>query len=152
VIIRIESPRDARVRELIAALDAHLSSLYPPESNHFLDVEQLAAREVRFFVARRDDAPVGCGALRIDRSGYGEVKRMYVAPEARGQGVGRALLARIETEAAREGLALLRLETGIRQTEAIALYRSCGYVDCRPFGEYQPDPLSRFMEKRLTLS
>jgi putative acetyltransferase len=152
VIIRIESPRDARVRELIAALDAHLSSLYPPESNHFLDVEQLAAREVRFFVARRDDAPVGCGALRIDRSGYGEVKRMYVAPEERGQGVGRALLARIETEAAREGLALLRLETGIRQTEAITLYRSCGYFDCGPFGEYQSDPLSRFMEKKLTLS
>src|SRR5258706_16392799 len=90
VMIRVESPRDARVRELTAALDAHLSSLYPPESNHFLDIEQLAAREVRFFVARRDDAPVGCGALRIDRSGYGEVKRMYVAPEVRGQGVGRA--------------------------------------------------------------
>ncbi|HEX9431639.1 MAG TPA: GNAT family N-acetyltransferase [Burkholderiales bacterium] len=139
------------MRQLIAALDDYLSSLYPPESNHFLDVEQLAAREVCFFVARRDDAPVGCGALRIDRSGYGELKRMYVAPEARGQGVGRALLARIETEAAREGLALLRLETGMRQTEAIALYRSCGYVDCGPFGEYQTDPLSRFMEKKLTL-
>ncbi len=77
---------------------------------------------------------------------------MYVAPEVRGQGVGRALLACIETEAAREGLALLRLETGIRQAEAIALYRSCGYVDCAPFGEYQPDRLSRFMEKKLTLS
>ncbi len=115
-VIRMENPRDEGVRQLIAALDDYLSSLYPPESNHFLDVEQLAAREVCFFVARRDDAPVGCGALRIDRSGYGELKRMYVAPEARGQGVGRALLARIETEAAREGLALLRLETGITST------------------------------------
>jgi len=151
-VIRMENPRDEGVRRLIAALDDYLSSLYPPESNHFLDLEQLSRPEIRFFVARRGGAPLACGALRIDRSGYGEVKRMYVAPEVRGQGVGRALLARIETEAAREGLALLRLETGIRQTEAIALYRSCGYVDCGPFGEYQPDPLSRFMEKKLTLS
>jgi len=74
---------------------------------------------------------------------------MYVAPAARGEGLGRAILARIESEAQREGLRVIRLETGNRQTEALSLYRSAGYVDCGPFGEYQPDPLSRFMEKRL---
>jgi putative acetyltransferase len=74
---------------------------------------------------------------------------MYVAPSARGQGLGRAILARIEAQATAEGLELLRLETGIHQAEAIALYRSSGYVDCDPFGDYRPDPLSRFMEKRL---
>jgi len=137
------------VRELIGALDSYLSALYPPTSNHFLDLEQLSAPDVRFFVARRAGAPLACGALRIDRAGYGEVKRMYVAPSARGQGLGRAILARIEERAASEGLALMRLETGIRQAEAIALYRSSGYVDCEPFGEYRLDPLSRFMEKRL---
>ena len=63
--------------------------------------------------------------------------------------MGRAILARIEEQAAREGLQLMRLETGVRQEEAIALYRSCGYRDCGPFGDYPPDPLSRFMEKRL---
>ena len=148
-MIRIENPRDDGVTELIAALDSYLASLYPPQSNHFLDLEQLSRPEIRFFVARRGGPPLACGALRIDAQGYGEVKRMYVAPPARGQGLGRAILARIEEQAAREGLRLMRLETGVRQAEAIALYRSCGYVDCDPFGDYRPDPLSRFMEKRL---
>ena len=122
--------------------------MYPPSSNHFLDLDQLAHPDIRFFVARREGAPLACGALRI-ASGYGEVKRMYVAPAARGQGLGRAILQRIESEAARARLAVMRLETGIHQAEALALYRSAGYVDCEPFGEYRRDPLSRFMEKRL---
>ena len=147
-VIQIESPRADGVAELIAALDGYLSSLYPPSSNHFLDLGQLSRPDVRFFVARRDGTPLACGALRID-AGYGEVKRMYVAPRARGQGWGRAILETLEAEAARAGLGLMRLETGIHQAEAIALYRSSGYVDCPPFGEYQADPLSRFMEKRL---
>jgi putative acetyltransferase len=147
-VIQIESPRAAGVPELISALDGYLSSLYPPTSNHFLDLDQLAQPDIRLFVARREGAPLACGALRI-ASGYGEVKRMYVAPGARGEGLGRAILARIESEAQREGLRVIRLETGNRQTEALSLYRSAGYVDCGPFGEYQPDPLSRFMEKRL---
>ncbi|HYR36165.1 MAG TPA: GNAT family N-acetyltransferase [Burkholderiales bacterium] len=149
VTIQLESPRGNGVSELIRALDDYLSALYPPESNHFLDLAQLAGPSVRFLVARRAGSAVACGALRIDAEGYGEVKRMYVVPAARGQGLGRAILARIEEEARREGLRLLRLETGVRQAEAIALYRACGYVDCPPFGEYRPDPLSRFMEKRL---
>ena len=148
-VIRMENPRADGVRELISTLDNYLSALYPPTSNHFLDLEQLTRPEIRLFVARRAGAPLACGALRIDAAGYGEVKRMYVAPAARGQGLGRAILARIEEQAAREGLQLMRIETGVRQEEAIALYRSCGYRDCGPFGDYPPDPLSRFMEKRL---
>jgi putative acetyltransferase len=148
-VIQIESPRADGVAELIAALDGYLSSLYPPSSNHFLDLEQLSQPDVRFFVGRRGCTPLACGALRIDRAGYGEVKRMYVAPAARGQGLGRAILQTIEAQAAREGLGLMRLETGIHQAEAIALYRASGYVDCGPFGEYKLDPLSCFMEKRL---
>ena len=136
------------MRALIAALDAYLESLYPPASNHFLDIEALCKSNVRFFVARRAGVPVGCGALRI-AAGYGEVKRMFVAPEARGRSIGRAILRCIEDQAASEGLELMRLETGIHQEAALALYRSCGYVECAPFGQYQADPLSLFMEKRL---
>lgn len=149
VTIQLESTRGNGVSELISALDSYLSGLYPPESNHFLDLEQLAGSAIRFFVARRAGSAVACGALRIDAEGYGEVKRMYVVPAARGQGLGRAILARIEDEARREGLRLTRLETGIHQAEAIALYRACGYAECPPFGEYRADPLSRFMEKPL---
>src|SRR5947207_8881153 len=111
-VIQIESPRASGVPELISALDGYLNSLYPPTSNHFLDLDQLAQPDIRLFVARREGAPLACGALRIT-SGYGEVKRMYVAPAARGEGLGRAILARIESEAQREGLRVMRLERAI---------------------------------------
>ncbi|HSB41569.1 MAG TPA: GNAT family N-acetyltransferase [Methylomirabilota bacterium] len=149
IILRIESPRQADVERLLEALDAYQSALYPPESNHFLDVDALAAANVRFFVARREGRALGCGALRIDTAGYGELKRMFVSPEARGYKLGRRILDRIEEEARREGLACLRLETGIRQPEALGLYRSAGYVEREAFGEYRPDSLSVFMEKSL---
>ncbi len=134
---------------LLAALDAYLESLYPPESNHILDIETLCAPNIRFFVARRRGEAVGCGALRIDSAGYGEVKRMFVRPEARGRKLGRAILMRIEGQASREGLKWVRLETGIHQVEALALYRRVGYAERGPFGEYASDPLSHFMEKRI---
>ena len=149
--IRLESPRQDDVMRLLAALDAYLESLYPPESNHILDIDTLCAPDIRFFVARREGEAVGCGALRIDSTGYGEVKRMYVHPEARGQKLGRAILMRIEEEASREGLKWLRLETGIHQAAALALYRHAGYAERGPFGEYTSDPLSHFFEKSIGL-
>jgi putative acetyltransferase len=148
ITLATESPRQAEIARLLEALDAYQSALYPPQSNHFLDVEALAAPNVRFVVARRGATAVGCGALRID-AGYGELKRMYVVPEARGHRLGRLILERIEEEARREGLRCLRLETGIRQPEALALYRAAGYVEREAFGEYAADPLSVFMEKIL---
>jgi len=149
VTLELESPRQADVKRLLAALDVYQSALYPAESNHFLDVDTLAGPTVRFFVARREGEALGCAALRIDPSGYGELKRMYVTPLARGVRLGRRLLDRIEAEARREGLDYLRLETGIHQPEALRLYRAAGYREREPFGDYAPDPLSVFMEKRL---
>lgn len=147
--LRMESPRQPEVERLLDALDAYQSALYPPASNHFLDVEALAGPDVRFFVARRDGRALGCGALRIDAAGYGELKRLFVSPEARGLRLGRRILDRIEEEARRERLGCVRLETGIHQPEALGLYRSAGYVERDAFGEYSPDPLSVFMEKSL---
>ncbi|HKW93339.1 MAG TPA: GNAT family N-acetyltransferase [Methylomirabilota bacterium] len=149
ITIVLESPRQAEVERLLEALDAYQSALYPAESNHFLDVDALAAPNVCFFVARRGREALGCGALRIDGAGYGELKRMFVTPAARGLKLGRRILDRIEEEARREGLGWLRLETGIHQPEALGLYRSAGYVEREAFGDYRPDPLSVFMEKRL---
>lgn len=149
ITLRIESPRQADVMRLIEALDVYQSGLYPAESNHFLDVEALTGPSVRFFVARRAGRALGCGALRIDPAGWGELKRMFVSPEARGLKVGRCLLERIEEEARREGLGTMRLETGMHQPEALGLYRSTGYVEREAFADYTPDPLSVFMEKRL---
>jgi putative acetyltransferase len=149
ITLRVESPRQPDVVRLIEALDVYQSGLYPAESNHFLDLDALAGPDMRFFVARQAGQAVGCGAIRIDPAGYGEVKRMFVSTEARGLKLGRRILDRIEEEARREGLACLRLETGIHQPEALGLYRSAGYVERDAFGDYSPDPLSVFMEKRF---
>jgi putative acetyltransferase len=147
--IGIESPSNSDVERLVEALDAYQTSLYPAESNHLLDLNSLAGSSIRFFVARKDGEALGCGALCIHEAGYGEVKRMFVLPRARGLKVGREILRSIEDQAQREGLACLRLETGIHQPEALALYRSAGFIERGPFGDYGPDPLSIFMEKAL---
>lgn len=74
---------------------------------------------------------------------------MYVDPALRGLKFGRSILAALEEHARADGLRCLRLETGVKQPEAIALYQSAGYREIPPFGDYQPDPLSLFMEKWL---
>lgn len=147
VTIAQESPRQDEVVRLIEELDAYLGELYPAESNHLLDIDTLAAPDIRFFVARRSGAVVGCGAMRVDAEGYGEVKRMYVHPTSRGGQIGRRLLERIEDQARTENLSALRLETGVHQAEALNLYRKLGFKERGPFGSYGPDPLSVFMEK-----
>lgn len=149
VAIRPEDPRQPEVRSLIAALDQLMTSLYPAESNHLLDVDTLAATDVTFLVARAGNDVIGCGAMRTHNADLGEVKRMFVAPKARGLGLGRRILAAIEIEAERQGLKQLALETGIHQPEAIGLYRRSGFRECQPFGDYKPDPLSLFMIKEL---
>jgi len=147
--ISLESPRQDAVLDLIRQSDAYAASLYPAESNHMLDLGALDRPAVRFFVARRDGRVVGCGALVVGGDGQAELKRMFVDPATRGLKVGRDLLARIEGEARSLGVTLIQLETGIRQPEAIGLYRRFGYRDRGPFGDYGPDPLSVFMEKAL---
>ena len=146
--IALESPRQEAVLRLIEALDAYLRSLYPPESNHFLDLDALAAADVRFFVARVAGRVVGCCALRVSGD-EGELKRLYVDPAGRGQGLGRRLVSAVEQQARQEGVRVVRLEAGIHQPEALALYRAEGHVERAHFPPYGPDPLSVFMEKKL---
>jgi DNA-binding MarR family transcriptional regulator/ribosomal protein S18 acetylase RimI-like enzyme len=86
-------------------------------------------------LARLHGQPVGCGALKVKAGGIGEVKRMWVAPEARGLGLGRRLLEALEGTARGFGLALLRLETNETLQEAQALYRSAGYAEVAPFND-----------------
>jgi putative acetyltransferase len=78
------------------------------------------------------------------------VKRVYVSPAARGRGLAKKIMARLEDEARAAGMTIARLETGIYQPAALGLYRALGYADCGPFGDYPADdPMSVFMEKRL---
>ena len=149
--MRIEpgDPLGAEARALIAELDAYLQALYPAASNHLVPPDSLRQPGVVFLVARLDAQVVGCGAL-IDQAGeYGELKRMYVRPGCRRAGIGVALLAALTAYARERGLRALRLETGIAQPEALALYERAGFRRRAPFGAYREDPLSLFMELPL---
>jgi GNAT superfamily N-acetyltransferase len=138
-------------RGLIEALNTELSGRYPEEGAcHFrLDPDEVASGCGAFLVASRAGNPIGCGAVRRIEDRTGELKRMYVCPEERGHKVGRAILAALEVEARALGFSRLLLETGVRQTEAIALYRKAGFSDIAPFGEYVESPLSLCMAKDL---
>ena len=150
VEIRPLAPADPRVRRLVDDLDRLQLSLYPAESNHLDPIETLARDNVTFLAAFVGaSSVVGCGAVKRMSGGYGEIKRMYVDPGARGRGVGRALIEALESSLLADGIDVARLETGVRQLEALALYERCGYVRIPPFGEYREDPLSVFLEKRL---
>jgi len=149
VIIAQEPPRQDAIIRLLDLSDAYAQSLYPAESNHLVDLSSLEKPSVSFFVARNDGAIVGCCALVEAGDGTAEIKRMFVDPKARGLRIGSGLMNALETIAREKGLAAIRLETGIYQPEAIALYRKYGYRNIEPFGSYLPDPLSLFMEKQL---
>jgi putative acetyltransferase len=149
VEITIDNPDQPEILALLAASDDYMAALYPAESNHMLDAAALQRPEVTFVVARVDGQALGCGAVVSWSEGWAELKRMFVAPAARGRKLGRRLLQKLETIAMQRGATLLRLETGVKQPEALALYRSAGFVEIGPFGPYSPDPLSLFMEKRL---
>jgi putative acetyltransferase len=141
------------VRALIEELDQTLAREYLPEQQHGLRLDTIFQPHVRFFVARLDGRAVGCGGVALFES-FGEVKRMYVRGDARGRGIARALLSRIESEARKSGLDLLRLETGDRQFDAIRLYERAGFQRCEVFGDYaalaaQAIATSIFLEKRL---
>ncbi len=145
-----ETPDQPEILAFIRAADAHSAGLYPAESNHGLPLGELLRPGIRFFVARRGGTALGCGALKIEADGTGELKRFFVHPAARGSGVGARLVSAVEAEARREGVAILRLETGVYSAAAIALYRRSGFHPREAFAPYAPDPLSVFMEKGLS--
>ncbi len=145
--IHLESPDQPDVRRLIDELDAYQVPLYPAESHHGIDMGALLQAHVLFAVARAGDGQaLGCGAIVLGPQ-YGEIKRMYVVPGARGTGIGSELLAFLEARAVAAGCTHFALETGYLQDAAIALYERHGYRRCGPFGDYLDDPNSVFMQK-----
>jgi len=148
--IATESPLQDDVRALVAALNAYAFSKTPAEHCHHMTVEQMAADDTTLFVARdASGAPLGMGALRRHVGGVGEVKRMFVAPEARGLGVGGAILARIEALARQEGLSRVVLETGANFDAAKHIYERGGFASCEPVLDYPPSPWTAFYAKSL---
>jgi putative acetyltransferase len=136
---------------LIGELNAELSRTYPEQGAcHFrLDADEVGPGRGAFVAAFYGERPIGCGAVRRVDDATGEVKRMYVVPDLRGKGVGKALVGAIEAEAKALGLTRLALETGVRQHAALALYERLGFKRIPPFGEYFNSPLSICMAKAL---
>lgn len=147
-----ESLLASAASELIAATNADLSQRYPEAGAcHFrLDPQEVEEGRGAFLIAYVDGVHVGCGAMRKLDEATAELKRMYVRPSHRGRGVGGAILAALEAEARKLGVKRVVLETGVRQHEALAMYRGAGYVTIEPYAdEYFDSPLSVCMEKRL---
>jgi GNAT superfamily N-acetyltransferase len=145
------------VARLIAALDADLDERYAADTEDgevdraMLNLlgPDVAPPVGALLLARLDGVAVGCGAVRRHDERTAEVKRMYVAPDARGRGVAAALLAALERAAADLGYRQLVLETGTRQPEAMRLYESRGWTPIENFGAYRTSSLSRSFGKSL---
>ena len=133
----------ASISEIDARYGGDPGSGSPPRPEDFLPPDGL------FLVARLDGQAAGCGGFSRFDSITAELRRMYVVPEARGLGVGKALLAWL-LEAAREaGYGRIRLETGNRQEEALHLYKAAGFKCIPCWGPYAADPKSRCFELAL---
>jgi putative acetyltransferase len=150
-VITQERPDAPDAISLIAELDAVLTPLYATESRHGFSVDKLVREGVAFFVIRYDGLPAGCGGIKLVGMEYGEVKRMYVRPQFRGQGLGRLMLDHLAAYSRERGINVLRLETGVHQKEAISLYERYGFQRIPPFPPYFEDPVSLCYEKRLKL-
>ncbi|MYM65631.1 GNAT family N-acetyltransferase [Pseudoduganella sp. FT55W] len=147
--IAFEMPDQPEVHALIAELDTYLLALYPAESVYALDVKTLLQPNIQFAVARdAEGAAVGCGAVVLTPE-YGEIKRMYLRPAARGAGMAGQLMGLLEETARTAGCPQLVLETGPENPEALALYARHGFERCGPYGDYPDDPFSVFMQKKL---
>ena len=148
IIVEQTDPHHPQATALLRQSHALMESLFPPEDNFFLDIDQLCDETIHFFTARIGDDILGTGAL-AQKGTYGEVKSMFVGEAARGKGIADALLRQIEDTARAEGLDTLKLETGNVLHAAHKLYRRHGFADCGPFGDYVQANSSIFMEKTL---
>ena len=149
LIIAAEYAGSPEAVALLRGRDAELSALYTPEQSFRIHIEKHVRDDVVFLMARENGIPIGCGALQL-HSGYGELKSMYVKPEARGRRLAQALVAALENLARERGFSETKLETGIYSLAAIRTYERAGYARCERFGDYPPMPTSVFMTKTLS--
>ncbi|HCM0817853.1 TPA: GNAT family N-acetyltransferase [Vibrio parahaemolyticus] len=140
--------------QVIALLEEHLQDMYatsPPESVHALDVSKLKLPSITFWTGWDGEQLLGCVAMSQLEDGHAELKSMRTTPSARKQGVASRLLNYVIEQAKHQGIQRLSLETGSMAffEPAHRLYEKHGFTYCEPFGDYQPDPNSRFMTLAL---
>ncbi|MEO6703807.1 MAG: GNAT family N-acetyltransferase [Jatrophihabitantaceae bacterium] len=143
-IIAREDPRATDVTDLLSQHLVFANSHSPPEDVHALDLAELLDPAISFFSYRVDGRLLAVGALRQLDPEHGEVKSMHTLSEARGQGIGRAMLEHLIGLARERGYRRLSLETGSMDAfeSARALYSSAGFARCEPFADYRVSPNS----------
>ncbi len=149
--IAVTDPTSPDVRwcfeQYFAELGERFETGFDPALSISAHVHELTPPTGLVLVARLREEPVGCGALKLHENASGEIKRMWVAPRARGLGLGRRLLEALERSAKEAGVAVLHLETNRTLIEAIKLYRDCGYQEVEAFND---EPYAHhWFEKRL---
>ncbi|MEM9526619.1 MAG: GNAT family N-acetyltransferase [Bacteroidota bacterium] len=146
-LIRTDA-QNADFRQLVALLDAHLA--ITDEDEHDFYHQYNGIEDIKYVImAYLEEKPIGCGAIKHFAEGAMEVKRMYTAPEQRGQGIAGQVLGDLENWARELGYARCLLETGIRQPYAIRLYEKHGYTRIPNYGQYAEVENSVCMEKKL---
>ena len=128
---------DARlcIAEYFEELNRRADHRYDPTAGVSADRAELVAPAGAFLVAYLDDKPVGCGAVKHPGGRAADIKRMWVDESARGRGIARRMLAELEARALAAGAEVAHLETNGALNEAIAMYRSSGYVEVEPFND-----------------
>jgi GNAT superfamily N-acetyltransferase len=145
-----EEPYDGpSATALTAAVQQEYVSRYGDPDDTPVEPGEFAAPQGRFVVGYVDNVAVAMGGVRRVDDDVVEVKRMYVAPEHRGRGLSRVVLARLEDLGREMGASRVILETGQKQPEAMALYESSGYERIEPYGHYRCSPLSVSYGKTL---
>lgn len=149
--ISAADPRSPDAATLVRELSRELAERYDQAddgSGHFKPEDVLVPRSV-FLIGSVDGLAVACGALRPMEDEVAEIKRMFVSPKHRGHGFSKAVLSELERRAGNLQYRRVRLETGVRQPEAIALYERSGYRRIPNFGIYAGNPQSVCFEKAL---
>ena len=139
VAVDVEDPRTPAARFCLesyyAELDRRFEGGFNPQTSLTASDEDLAEPAGVLLVARLRGEPIGCGALKLRDEVPFYIKRMWVAPNARGLGVGRRILHALEDHARARGATVVHLETNKALREAASLYRSAGYVEVEPFND-----------------
>ncbi|WP_327586471.1 GNAT family N-acetyltransferase [Nonomuraea sp. NBC_00507] len=143
LVIEERTADDGELATLLDAAFAELVARYGP------DGRSQVKEGARYLVASVAGQAVACGAVQPVDAVTGELKRMYVVPGHRGRGIATSLLSALEDLARELGYRRLRLATGVRQPEAIALYERCAYTLTEPYGKYVDAPLTRCYQKAL---
>ena len=144
-------PEDPRITHCVQSYYSEISAIFgipfDPQTSGDPEADSLRAPKGVFLLALSDDLPIGCCALKGQGTHLGEVKRMWIAPSARGLGLGKRLMHDIETHARSLGMTTLQLDTNGKLTEALTLYRNSGWTE---IDRYNDNPYAEhFFEKQL---